>query len=76
VWFSQLRVVLINAANPALADLDGRSYEAMLARVAWHEWAHALSVVLATREDIDAGERLIGLAPEGASGFIRRGRKS
>ncbi len=72
MWIAELRLVLINAAHPALADLDDRSYEAMLARVAWHEWAHALSVVRASQEDVAAGERLITLAPDGVAGFIRR----
>ncbi|MEA2234273.1 MAG: hypothetical protein QOD83_4089, partial [Solirubrobacteraceae bacterium] len=44
VWISQLRVVLIDAAHHALAALDQLNYEMMLARTAWHEWAHALSV--------------------------------
>ena len=72
VWIPELRLVLINAALPALAELDATSYEAMLARVAWHEWAHALSVVRASQEDVAAGERLLQLAPEGVAGFIRR----
>ncbi len=72
-WISQLRLVVINAAHPALADLDARSYEAMLARVAWHEWAHALAVVRATRDDIAAGERLLQLVPAGVRAFVRRG---
>lgn len=72
VWIAELRLVVINAAHPALADLDDPSYEAMLARVAWHEWAHALSVVRADQDDVAAGERLVALAPEGVAGFIRR----
>ncbi len=72
-WISQLRLVVINAAHPALADLDDRRYEAMLARVAWHEWAHALAVVRATRDDIADGERLLELAPAGVRAFVRRG---
>jgi len=50
-WISQLCLVVINAAHPAPAHLDDGSYEAMLTRVAWHEWAHALAVVRATRDD-------------------------
>ncbi len=38
VWIQELRLVLINGAHPALADLDDATYEAMLARIAWHEW--------------------------------------
>lgn len=73
VWIAELRVVLINAAHHALEDLDDLSYEAMLARIAWHEWGHALSVVRATREDVVAGERLLALAPDGVADVIRRG---
>jgi len=72
-WISQLRQVAINAAHPALADLDDRSYEAMLARIAWHEWAHALAVVRATRDDIADGERLLQLVPADVRAFVRRG---
>jgi hypothetical protein len=73
VWISQLRLVVINARHPALVDLDPQTYEAILARVAWHEWAHALSVVRATREDVLAGESLLELAPAGLRQFVRRG---
>jgi hypothetical protein len=45
----------------------------MLARIAWHEWAHALSVVRATSDDVAAGERLLALAPLGVANVIRRG---
>jgi hypothetical protein len=72
VWIAELRVVLINATHPALADLDDSSYEAMLARVAWHEWAHALSVVRASRDDVNGGARFLALAPHGVARFIRR----
>jgi hypothetical protein len=72
VWIAELRLIVINAAHAALADLDDPSYEAMLARIAWHEWAHALSVVRAGQDDVGAGERLIALAPEGVAKFIRR----
>jgi hypothetical protein len=72
IWIAELRLVVINAAHPALSDLDDPSYEAMLARIAWHEWAHALAVVRADRDDVAAGERLVALAPEGVARFIRR----
>lgn len=72
VWISQLGLVLINAAHSALDELDGGTYEAMLARAAWHEWAHALAVVRATRDDVADGERLLELAPAGVREFIRR----
>lgn len=73
VWIAELRLVVINAAHRALANLDERTYEAMLARVAWHEWAHALSIVRATHDDISAGERLLARAPAGVVDFVRRG---
>jgi hypothetical protein len=44
----------------------------MLARVAWHEWAHALAVARAGWEDVAAGERLLELAPAGIRGFVRQ----
>lgn len=70
-WIPRLRVVLINAGHAALRGLDAPSYEAMLARTAWHEWGHALSLSRATSDDIAGGERLLGLAPEGVAEFIR-----
>jgi hypothetical protein len=73
VWIAELRLVVISAAHEPLVELDERTYEAMLARVAWHEWAHALSVVRATREDVAAGQRLLDLAPPGVRDFVRRG---
>jgi hypothetical protein len=73
VWIAELRLVVINAAHPALANLDDRTYEAMLARIAWHEWAHALSIVRSTHDDVTAGERLLALAPVGIAEFVRRG---
>lgn len=73
VWIAELRLVVINAAHPALTNLDERTYEAMLARIAWHEWAHALSIVRATHDDVSAGERLLALAPAGIAAFVRRG---
>jgi hypothetical protein len=73
VWIAELRLVVINAAHHALENLDDASYEAMLARIAWHEWAHALSVVRATRDDVADGERLLALAPDGVAHVIRRG---
>ena len=73
VWIADLRLVVINALHPALAGLDHHSYEQMVARVAWHEWAHALAVVRATRDDVAAGARLMDLAPAGVARFVRRG---
>jgi len=73
VWIQELRLVLVNAGHHALAELDDATYEAMLARIAWHEWAHALSVVRATADDVANGERLLDLAPAGVANVIRRG---
>ncbi|MGH2900529.1 MAG: hypothetical protein ACRDMZ_17780 [Solirubrobacteraceae bacterium] len=73
VWIQQLRLVLINAAHHALNDLDDATYEAILARIAWHEWAHRLSVARATADDVADGERLLDLAPAGVANVIRRG---
>jgi len=72
VWIEELRLVLVDAGHPALSDLDDQSFEMMLARIAWHEWGHALSVVRAETEDIADGERLLALAPRGVSERIRR----
>jgi hypothetical protein len=65
--------MLVDAGHRALADLDDRTYEQMLVRTAWHEWGHALSIARADREDVAAGERLLGLAPAGVREVIRRG---
>lgn len=71
VWLRELRIVLIWADHPKLEGLDQPSREAFLSRIAWHEWAHALSVVRCTDEDVAAGERLLALAPEGVRRRIR-----
>jgi hypothetical protein len=63
--------VVIDAGHPALEGLDDPSYEAMIARAAWHEWGHALSLARATPADIAAGERLLTLAPSGIAEFVR-----
>lgn len=72
VWVEELRLVLVDAGHPALADLDDQSFEMMLARIAWHEWGHALSVVRAETEDVADGEQLLALAPPGVGERIRR----
>jgi hypothetical protein len=64
-WVEELRLVLVDAGHPALGDLDNQSFEMMLARIAWHEWGHALSVVRAEADDIADGERLLAFAPRG-----------
>jgi hypothetical protein len=71
VWVQDLRVVVVNACHPALADLDQKTYERVIARTAWHEWGHALSIVRCTSEDVAAGTRLLALAPTSVSKSIR-----
>jgi hypothetical protein len=71
VWVPDLRVVLVDAGHEKHVGLDETSYEAALARVAWHEWGHALSLDRATNADIEAGDRLLELAPEGVSAIVR-----
>ena len=44
VWVSDLHVVIVNACHPALMGLDEEAYERFIARTAWHEWGHALSI--------------------------------
>lgn len=71
VWVPSLGVVLINESHRALAGLDTSSCEAFLARIAWHEWGHALSVARCSPQDIANGARLLDLAPAGISASIR-----
>ena len=71
VWIPALRVVAFNANHPALTGLSDSAYERLIARTAWHEWGHALSIVRCTPEDVAAGTRLLGLAPTGVSNSIR-----
>lgn len=71
VWIESLRLILIDAAHREFRGLNSRAYEAALVRVAWHEWAHALSVARATSDDVAAGARLLALAPEGVRVGIR-----
>lgn len=72
VWVEELRLVLVDAGHPALAEVDDQTFEMMLARIGWHEWGHALSVVRAEAEDVANGERLLTLAPPGVGERIRR----
>jgi len=71
VWIPTLRAVLINESHQALTGLDTPSQEAFLARVAWHEWGHALSIARCSPDDIADGQRLLDLAPPGISASIR-----
>jgi hypothetical protein len=72
-WIPPMGVVVVDAGHRLYLELDDAGWEQMLARVAWHERGHALNVVRATEEDIEAGSRLLDLAPSGGSGFVRRG---
>jgi hypothetical protein len=45
--------------------------EYAVARVAWHEWGHALAFHQATESDVAAGSRLLDLAPAPLAANIR-----
>jgi hypothetical protein len=78
LWVPELRVILINATHPDCSRMDDRTREYALARIAWHEWGHALGIVRATSDDVAAGSRLLDLLPAGlaetirAAGYLRR----
>jgi hypothetical protein len=44
MWISELRLMLINDAHPAVAAAGKSTREVLLTWVAWHEWGHALSL--------------------------------
>jgi hypothetical protein len=44
----------------------------MVARIAWHEWGHALSLVRTSAGEISAGTYLLSLAPAAVERNIRR----
>lgn len=71
VWDPELRVVVINAGHKELEGLDESTHEAVLARIAWHEWGHALSIARASAEDVSAGACLLERLPDGVAGFVR-----
>lgn len=70
-WVPGLRVVLIDAGHAQYSGLDDHTFEAALARVAWHEWGHALSLDRSTSEDVAAGDNLLEIAPEGVAENVR-----
>lgn len=72
VWIRELRIVVIDAGHEKLAGADDPTYEAMIARIAWYEWGHALSMARASEDDVNSGPRLIDLAPPGVAELIRR----
>jgi hypothetical protein len=71
VWAPHLRIVVLNARHPALTGLSRRASSQFLARTAWHEWGHALSIARCTKEDLTAGRLLLDLAPTAVSNRIR-----
>lgn len=66
-----LRLLLIHGAHPKLAGLSPVSREQVIARLAWHEWGHALSVERCSPDDVANGSRLLALAPAGVREIIR-----
>jgi hypothetical protein len=70
-WVPDLRIVVFNARHPALAELGEQSFEQLVARTAWHEWGHALSIARCTTEDIANGARLLELSPTIVRNSIR-----
>ncbi len=71
VWVPHLRIVVFNARHPSLTRLSRHTSSQFLARTAWHEWGHALSIARCTKEDLAAGSRLLDLAPTAVSNTIR-----
>jgi hypothetical protein len=71
VWVRELRIVLIRENHPKLAGLDAPTREEFLARVAWHEWGHALSVARCSAEHVAQGEHFLNVAPPGIAKRIR-----
>lgn len=70
-WIPDLRIVVFNSRHPELAQLSEPTSEQVIARTAWHEWGHALSIARCTTEDIANGARLLDLAPTSVSKSIR-----
>ncbi len=71
VWVPHLRIVVFNTRHPALTGLSPRAFSRFIARTAWHEWGHALSIARCTAEDVASGARLLKLAPTGVSDRVR-----
>ncbi|MGA8744531.1 MAG: hypothetical protein WB507_01545 [Solirubrobacterales bacterium] len=71
LWIPDLRVVLINAVHPDYDGLNPPSRENAIARVAWHEWGHALGIHRASREDVAAGSKLLDSLPKELAKTIR-----
>ncbi|HEX3734001.1 MAG TPA: hypothetical protein VHU86_02485 [Solirubrobacterales bacterium] len=71
LWIPELRLVLINIAHSSFQGLDRHSLEWAVARVAWHEWGHALAIHRATSEDVSRGLELLALAPPSMAENVR-----
>lgn len=71
LWIPELRLVLLNVAHPSLQGLDQNSMGWALARVAWHEWGHALAFHRATSEDVSRGQEFLELAPPSMAENVR-----
>jgi hypothetical protein len=76
VWIPDIRMVLIDVGHAELEGLDRATLERVTARLAWHEWGHALSLDRCSPEDVAAGRRLLELAPEGVRENIRAAERS
>lgn len=71
LWIPELRLVLLNVAHPSFQGLDQHSLGWALARVAWHEWGHALAFHRATSDDVSRGRELLALAPPAMAENLR-----
>jgi hypothetical protein len=71
LWIPPLRIVVLNAAHPSLEGLDPNSFALDIARVAWHEWGHALSIDRASPADVADGPRYLELMPEQMAEAVR-----
>ena len=63
--------MLVRLNHPHYEGLRRETVEQFLARVAWHEWGHALSLDRATDLDIEAGSNLLDLSPDAIERGIR-----
>jgi hypothetical protein len=67
VWLQAHRTVAFNAPllEAAVAGLNEPSARATIESVAWHEYGHALSLMLSTDDHRAAGPSLLRLLPDG-----------
>jgi hypothetical protein len=71
VWIREIGVILIRGDHPALRGLSARAAEQFVARVVWHEAAHALSIANCSWQDRRRGRRFLELCPDGIAEDIR-----